>query len=131
VPIRREEIRLEQVPVDAVDEPGESLLDTGTPHGFTRTGDSAGTAGGALPSEIILHTERPVVTVEVVPTERVRLRTELVQGQETVTEQVQREQIVVDQDAQTGRDTARTGQDTARTGQDTAETGPATAPRGG
>jgi len=38
-----------------------------------------------------------VVTVEVVPVERVRLRTELVQGQETVTEQVQREQIVVDE----------------------------------
>jgi hypothetical protein len=33
-----------------------------------------------------------------VPTERVRLRTEVVQGQETVTGQVQREQIVVDQD---------------------------------
>jgi hypothetical protein len=41
------------------------------------------------------------VTVEVVPTERVRLHTDVVQGQETVTEQVQREQIVVDQDAVT------------------------------
>jgi Domain of unknown function (DUF2382) len=39
-----------------------------------------------------------VVSVEVVPVERVRLRTELVEGQETVTGQVQREQIVVDQD---------------------------------
>ena len=37
------------------------------------------------------------MSVEVVPRERVRLRTELVQGQETVTQQVQREQIVVDQ----------------------------------
>ena len=37
------------------------------------------------------------MTVEVVPVERVRLRTEVVQGQETVTEQVQREQIVVDE----------------------------------
>jgi stress response protein YsnF len=55
-------------------------------------------AGHGLPDEIILHTERPVVTVEVVPTERVRLRTELVEGQETVTGQVQREEIVVDQD---------------------------------
>jgi hypothetical protein len=42
------------------------------------------------------------VTVEVVPIERVRLRTELVHGQETVTEQVQREQIVVDRDAAPG-----------------------------
>jgi hypothetical protein len=40
-----------------------------------------------------------VVTVEVVPVERVRLRTVVVEGQETITEQVQREQIVVDQHA--------------------------------
>jgi stress response protein YsnF len=93
VPVRREEIRVEQVPLDATDEPGESLLESGSAQ------QSTGTAGGGLPTEIILHTERPVVTVEVVPTERVRLRTELVQGQETVTEQVQREQIVVDEDA--------------------------------
>ncbi|TQN40679.1 uncharacterized protein (TIGR02271 family) [Blastococcus colisei] len=92
VPIRREEIRLEQVPIDAPDDvdEGETLL-TDRPAGTTT---SAG-----LPGEIVLHTERPVVTVEVVPTERVRLRTELVQGQETVTGQVQREQIVVDTDA--------------------------------
>ncbi|NYJ05471.1 PRC and DUF2382 domain-containing protein [Petropleomorpha daqingensis] len=83
VPIRREEIRVEEVPLDAPDEPGESLVPTG--------------AGGELPDEIVLHTERPVVGVEVVPTERVRLRTEVVAGQETVTRQVQREQIAVDQ----------------------------------
>jgi stress response protein YsnF len=83
VPIRREEIRVEEVPLDAVDEPGESLVPAET--------------GGGLPDEIVLHTERPVVSVEVVPTERVRLRTEVVQGQETVTRQVQREQIAVDQ----------------------------------
>ncbi|HEY0127187.1 MAG TPA: PRC and DUF2382 domain-containing protein, partial [Blastococcus sp.] len=77
VPIRREEIRVEQVPVDAPDDPpGETLL-TEAPR--TPTAASAG-----LPDEIVLHTERPVVTVEVVPTERVRLRTQLVQGQETV-----------------------------------------------
>jgi stress response protein YsnF len=83
VPIRREEIRVEEVPLDAADEPGESLVPAA--------------AGGELPDEIVLHTERPVVSVEVVPTERVRLRTEVVQGQETVTRQVQREQIAVDQ----------------------------------
>lgn len=93
VPIRREEIRVEQVPIDAEDGDwgGESLQDVPA---------AAGTGGRhGLPDEIILHTERPVVTVEVVPVERVRLRTELVQGQETVTEQVQREQIVVDEHA--------------------------------
>jgi stress response protein YsnF len=90
VPVRREEIRVEQVPLDAPDDgPGESLLQD----------QQVGTTTGAgLPTEIVLHTERPVVTVEVVPTERVRLRTDVVRGQETVTEQVQREQIVVDQD---------------------------------
>jgi stress response protein YsnF len=92
VPIRREEIRVEQVPLDATDEDdlqGESLLPRG---------EAAGSpvAGSGLPGEIVLHTERPVVTVEVVPVERVRLRTEVVEGAETITEQVQREQIAVD-----------------------------------
>jgi stress response protein YsnF len=86
VPVRREEIRIEEVPLDAPDPgPGESLVDSGP----------AGTGG--LPEEIVLHTERPVVSVEVVPTERVRLRTEVVEGHETVSGPVQREQIVVDQ----------------------------------
>jgi uncharacterized protein (TIGR02271 family) len=92
VPIRREEIRIEEVPIDAVDDRhGESLV----------APDAAGRTSG-LPDEIVLHTERPVVTVEVVPVERVRLRTELVQGQETVTGQVQREQIVVDETPSAG-----------------------------
>jgi hypothetical protein len=43
------------------------------------------------------------VSVEVVPRERVRLRTEMVQGYETVTEQVQREEIVVDETPTVGR----------------------------
>ena len=90
VPIRREEIRVEQVPID-------ESADADVRGGETLVTDPGPTTGG-LPDEIILHTERPVVSVEVVPVERVRLRTELVEGQETVTEQVQREQIVVDQD---------------------------------
>jgi stress response protein YsnF len=93
VPIRREEIRVEEVPLDAVDEPGESMVQASG----QASGQPSGQVGGGLPEEIVLHTERPVVTVEVVPTERVRLRTEVVRGQETVTGQVQREQIVVDQ----------------------------------
>jgi Domain of unknown function (DUF2382)/PRC-barrel domain len=90
VPIRREEVRVEHVPLDAPEVPGESLTEAqpGVPGGGTQT---------ALPGEIILHTERPVVTVEVVPVERVRLRTEVIEGQETITDQVQREQIVLEQ----------------------------------
>jgi stress response protein YsnF len=90
VPIRREEIRIEQVPLDFAggdDSAEETLV---PPPGRTSSG---------LPDEIILHTERPVVTVEVVPLERVRLRVDVVEGRETVTDQVQREQIAVDEHA--------------------------------
>jgi stress response protein YsnF len=108
VPIRREEIRVEEVPLDAPDTgPGESLLPADhLPAGERSTTGEYGTGGydtggyqvaGGLPEEIVLHTERPVVSVEVVPVERVRLRTETVEGQERVTEQVQREQIVLDE----------------------------------
>ena len=86
VPVRREEIRVEEVPTGTPDDPGESLV---TPGGDTPDG---------LPDEIVLHAERPVVTVEVVPTERVRLRTETVAGQATVHGQVQRERIAVEQE---------------------------------
>jgi len=100
VPIRREEIRVEEVPFDEVDDGiGESLVPGADAHSAEPA--STGTPGG-LPEEIVLHTERPVVTVEVVPVERVRLRTELVEGQETVTGQVKREQIVVDRDTPPG-----------------------------
>ncbi|GAB3195704.1 hypothetical protein GCM10027261_16630 [Geodermatophilus arenarius] len=93
VPIRREEIRVEHVPLDAPDLPGESLQ----PADGTAPVAGAPSAGtGGLPGEIVLHAERPVVSVEVVPVERVRLTTEVVQGQERVSEQVRREQIVVD-----------------------------------
>ncbi|MGY1811193.1 PRC and DUF2382 domain-containing protein [Blastococcus sp. SYSU D00820] len=86
VPIRREEIRLEEVPLDAPDPgPGESLVSGGA------------VPTGGLPEEIVLHAERPVVSVEVVPVERVRLRVETVTGTEQVTDQVQREQVVVEQ----------------------------------
>ena len=103
VPIRREEIRVEEVPIDEVDDGiGESLVPGADVYGaHSAEPASAGTSRG-LPEEIVLHTERPVVTVEVVPVERVRLRTDVVEGQETVTGQVQREQIVVDQDRRPG-----------------------------
>ncbi|MGK5173190.1 PRC and DUF2382 domain-containing protein [Geodermatophilus sp. CPCC 205761] len=100
VPIRREEIRVEEVPVDAPHTAGESLVDTPAAGGAAPVpgGDTAAPGGAGLPEEIVLHAERPVVSVEVVPVERVRLRTEVVQGQEQISDQVQREQIVVDQD---------------------------------
>jgi stress response protein YsnF len=102
VPIRREEIRVEEVPLDAPDAgPGESLVpevahaaDQGTPV----TGGAGSDADGGLPEEIVLHREEPVISVRVVPSERVRLRTELVQGQEQVRSELQRERIAVEQE---------------------------------
>jgi uncharacterized protein (TIGR02271 family) len=90
VPVRREEIRIEELPVDADDDAATVVTE----------GDqlAAGPAGG-LPDEMVLHAERPVVTVEVVPVERVRLRTEVVHGEETVSAAVQRERIAVDEHA--------------------------------
>lgn len=43
--------------------------------------------------EVTLHAERPVVSKETVPVERVRLGTETVTEQREVTEQVRKEQI--------------------------------------
>jgi stress response protein YsnF len=91
VPVRREEIRVEEVPIDAPDDVrGESLVHE--PRHAAEPPDSP-----ELPDEVILHAERPVVSVEVVPVERVRLRLDVVAGEQRVTERLQREQIVVEQ----------------------------------
>lgn len=82
VPVRREEIRIEEVPLDA-DGPAVA----------------AGTVTGTgLPEVIVLHAERPVVGTEVVPVERVRLHTEVVTEHVQVRDQVRRERIDVDED---------------------------------
>jgi uncharacterized protein (TIGR02271 family) len=87
VPLRREEVRLEELPVE-----GEPA-----PLGDEETLVAQGPARApGLPDEIVLHAERPVVSVEVVPVERVRLRTEEVAGQEQVSDRLMREQIIVD-----------------------------------
>jgi stress response protein YsnF len=123
VPLRREEVRIEYDDVPDRDvvpgrqgapEPAaETVAGHGSGHGTGAVpGGGAAAAGGqpgvrgslvehepggGLPDEIVLHAERPVVGVEVVATERVRLRTEVVEGSEQVTEQLQREQVVVDE----------------------------------
>jgi uncharacterized protein (TIGR02271 family) len=72
VPVTREEVRLEEVPVTADDEP---------------KGDD-----GVAP-DMILHAERPVVTTESVPVERVRLSKETVRDEEVISAPVRRERI--------------------------------------
>jgi uncharacterized protein (TIGR02271 family) len=87
VPLRREEVRIEELPLEGAPAPlGEEE---------TLVAQGSAVAPG-LPDEIVLHAERPVVSVEVVAVERVRLRTEEVTGQEQVSERLQREQIVLD-----------------------------------
>ena len=48
--------------------------------------------------EVVLHAERPVVAKEAVPVERVRLDTETVTEQQTVSDTVRKEQVELDAD---------------------------------
>ncbi|MGY1849568.1 DUF2382 domain-containing protein [Blastococcus sp. SYSU DS1021] len=80
VPVSREEIRVEREPItdanvgDALDGPTISEEE----------------------HEVVLHAERPVVEKEAVPVERVRLDTQTVTEQETVTGEVRKEQVELD-----------------------------------
>ena len=85
VPVSHEEVTLERDPI-------------------TEANRGKAMSGGDLTEEeheVTLTEERPVVAKETVPVERVRLGTETVTGEETVNEQVRKEQIDTDQD---GRD---------------------------
>ena len=85
VPVRREEIRIEEVPLDAdASTAAAGAMDTLAPTG--------------LPEVIVLHAERPVVGTEVVPVERVRLSTELVTEHVQVRDTVRRERVDIDED---------------------------------
>jgi uncharacterized protein (TIGR02271 family) len=77
VPVSHEEVRIVHEPI--TDE---------------NRGDAI--SGGELTEEeheVVLHAERPVVTTETVPVERVRLDTETVQSEQEVTGDVRKEQI--------------------------------------
>ncbi len=85
VPVTREEVRVEREPI-------------------TEANRGAASSGGEITEEeheVVLHAERPVVQTEAVPVERVRLGTETVTEQETVTGDVRKEQIEVDDDVTT------------------------------
>ncbi len=77
VPVSREEVRLEREPI--TDANIGNALD--------------GPAISEEEHEVVLHAERPVVEKEAVPVERVRLDTETVTEQETVSADVRKEQI--------------------------------------
>jgi uncharacterized protein (TIGR02271 family) len=86
VPVSREEVTLQREPItdgnvgDALDGPTFS----------------------EETHEVTLTEERPVVNKEAVPVERVRLDTQTVTDQETVTDSVQKEQVDLDWDRGTG-----------------------------
>ena len=97
VPVSREEVRVEREPI----------TDANMPNAMD------GPAISEEEHEVTLHAERPVVSKEATPVERVRLDTETVTAQETVSGDVRKEQIEVDGDvATTGtRGTGTTGHD--------------------
>ena len=81
IPVRREEVRLEEVtaPAEPVGEPDDQ---------------GAVQAAGDQPLlEVVLHREEPVIQLRVVPAERVRLFKDVVTEQRTVTEEIRKEQV--------------------------------------
>jgi len=77
VPVSHEEVRLEREPI-------------------TDANRDAALSGADISEEeheVALHAERPVVTKETVPVERVRLATETVTGEQPVSAEVRKEQI--------------------------------------
>ncbi len=103
VPVQREEIRIEREPITDAN-----------------IGDA--TSGPAISEEeheVVLHEERAVVQKDVVAKERVRLDKDVVTEQQSVSEEVRKEQIEVDGADDVGTGRTRTGGDTGRTGKDT------------
>jgi stress response protein YsnF len=85
IPVQREEIRLEEEPVD---EPAP-----GEPTGQPRGGEAAATEEGA---EVLLREEEVVVQKRVVPRERVRLTKEVVTEEQPVSGEASKEHVEVD-----------------------------------
>jgi stress response protein YsnF len=81
IPVRREEVRLEEVPAPAepVGEPDDQ--------------PTVQAAGDQPLLEVVLHREEPVIQLRVVPAERVRLFKDVVTEQRTVTEEIRKERV--------------------------------------
>ncbi|MDT0193845.1 YsnF/AvaK domain-containing protein [Arthrobacter sp. AB6] len=87
VPVQREEVRLEREPITDAN----------------RGNAMAGPAISEEEHEVILHEERPVVEKETVPVERVRLDKDTVTDEHTVTEEVRKENVELDDDGRNRR----------------------------
>ncbi len=87
IPVEREEVRIEREPI--TDANRGAALD--------------GPTISEEEHEVVLHEERPVVQKEAVPVERVRLDKETITDEHTVTEEVRKENIEIDDDGRTNR----------------------------
>jgi uncharacterized protein (TIGR02271 family) len=83
VPVQREEVRVEREPI--TDANRDTALD--------------GPAISEEEHEVVLHEEKPVVSKEAVPKERVRLAKDTHTDEETVTDEVRKERIETEGDA--------------------------------
>jgi uncharacterized protein (TIGR02271 family) len=90
VPVTREEVRVTREPV------------SGTQPARTDGKIRSGQAGdiGEIEQEIVTYEERPVVTKETVPKEKIRLEKDTVTDTETVQDQVRREKVDIQGDVQ-------------------------------
>lgn len=86
VTVTRQQARIEYVPLRA----GDTAVGDGTP--------GAGDRGSRSTGWVTLYGERPVVTTEQVPVERVRMTTAWVTEEETVTDRLRREEIALEGD---------------------------------
>jgi stress response protein YsnF len=81
IPVRREDVRLEELPA-----PAEPAGEPDEPGAVQPAGEQA-------LLEVVLHREEPVIQLRVVPAERVRLFKDVATEQRTVTEDVRKEQV--------------------------------------
>jgi uncharacterized protein (TIGR02271 family) len=90
VPVTREEVRVTREPIS-----GNAEGDRGNLHSGERSDDI-----GEVEQEVVTYEERPVVTKETVPKERIRLEKETVTDTETVEEQVRKEKVDIEGETQ-------------------------------
>lgn len=79
VPVRREEVRIERVPI---------------------TGDEAATGADDTPAELTLMQEEPVVEKRVLPRERVRLEKDVHIEERTISESLRREEMDIEHEGE-------------------------------
>ncbi len=89
VQLRREELRLEHVPLTPTEHPG---------HG------AAHEVGAGKDVVIVLHAEQANVTTEIVPIERVTVHTDVITEQQSLWGTVSHEEVTINDDTQPGRE---------------------------